>query len=213
MKIAFKLFVSLALLVLVVGGGILHIQAAAVIQQSNKTVLKIILGTTRQGRTSDKIGALLKGMIEKRTDVAVEVLDLRDFSLPFLQDEVAPARRTVIADPAVQKWADTIAQGQAFIIVVPEYNAGYPGVLKNALDTLYAEWNGKAVAFVGYSGGATGGSGAIAQLRTVTDALKMNSIQETITIPTVWKAFDTKGNLLNTTIEKELNDIVDQLVV
>jgi NAD(P)H-dependent FMN reductase len=212
MKISSTVFLSLSLLVVAVCGGILHLQATPGAQQSTKTALKIILGTTRHGRTSDKIGALLKGMIEQRTDVEVEVLDLRDFNLPFLNDEVAPAYRTAITDPVVQKWADAIAQAQAFIIVVPEYNAGYPGVLKNALDTLYKEWNGKAVAFVGYSGGATGGNSAIAQLRTVTDALKMDSIAQTITIPTAWKAFDKKGNLLNTAIEKDVNEVVDQLV-
>jgi len=180
--------------------------------ESKKMSIKIILGSTRKGRTSDKLGSALELMAKKRNDVAVEILDLRDFNLPFLNDEVPPARREKITDPAVQRWADKINEAQGFIIVVPEYNAGYPGVLKNALDILYKEWNGKTVAFVGYSGGSSGGSSAIAQLRQVAAGLEMVTVATDIKIPSAWKAFDTKGNLENKNIESELNTLIDQVI-
>lgn len=178
---------------------------------AKKTQLKIILGSTRKGRTSDKIGNALKQIADKRSDVVTEILDLNDFNLPFLNDEIPPASRKTITDPAVKKWADKIAQADAFIIVVPEYNSGYPGVLKNALDSLYQEWNNKPVAFVGFSGGPSGGANAIAQLHEVALALQMKPVANDIKVPTAWKAFDEKRNLVNPSIANELNTIIDQL--
>jgi len=176
-----------------------------------KTNIKIILGSTRKGRTSDKIGAALKAISDKRKDVTTEILDLNDYNLPFLNDEVPPAMRATISDPATKKWSDKINEGDAFIIVVPEYNAGYPGVLKNALDSLYKEWNNKPVAFVGFSGGPSGGASAIAQLQQVARALQMKPVANDIKVPTAWKVFDEKRNLTNPTIASELNAIIDQL--
>lgn len=180
--------------------------------QGEKIHLKIILGSTRQGRTSDKIAQELKLMADKRSDITTEILDLKDFNLPFFNEEVPPARRETIADPIIQKWSDAISAGDAFIIVVPEYNYGYPGVLKNALDSLYTEWNDKSVAFVGYSGGPAGGANAIAQLRQVAQGFKMIPVEAEIMIPSAWKAFDTKGKLVNQHVEDELNAMIDQLI-
>lgn len=179
--------------------------------KSKKTNIKIILGSTRKGRTSDKVGNALKAMADKRSDVVTEILDLNDYNLPFLNEEVPPAMRESIVDPVVKKWADKISEGDAFIIIVPEYNAGYPGVLKNALDSLYKEWNNKSVAFVGFSGGPTGGASAIAQLQQVALALQMKPVANDIKIPAAWKAFDQKRNLTNQSIASELNVIIDQL--
>ena len=179
---------------------------------SKKMNLKIILGSTRQGRTSERISNALMHILEKRTDITTEVLDLRDYNVPFLHEEVMPISRKIITDPVTQKWSDKIAQAEAFIIVVPEYNGGYPGVLKNALDILYKEWNNKPVGFVGYSGGSSGGTSAVAQLQDVTRAVKMIPVTCVITIPSAWKALDTRGKLINVNIENELNVMVDQLI-
>lgn len=178
---------------------------------TKKTNIKIILGSTRKGRTSDKIGAALKAIADTRSDIKTEILDLNDYNLPFFNDETPPAMRQMITDPVVQKWSDKISEADAFIIVVPEYNAGYPGVLKNALDSLYKEWNNKPVAFVGFSGGPSGGASAIAQLQQVAIALQMKPIADDIKVPTAWKAFDEKRNLINQDIAGQLNGMIDQL--
>lgn len=178
---------------------------------TKKTNIKIILGSTRKGRSSDKIGAALKTIMDRRANIVTEILDLNDYNLPFLNDEVPPAMRESITDPLTKKWSDKINEGDAFIIIVPEYNAGYPGVLKNALDSLYKEWNNKPVAFVGFSGGPSGGESAIAQLRQVVLALQMKPVANDIKVPTVWKAFDEKRNLTNQNIALELDLIIDQL--
>lgn len=185
---------------------------------SNSTVQKmnifIILGSTRQGRMSPALGELIRVLASKRTDITIDVIDLNTFSLPFLNDEIPPSSRKVITDPLVQAWSDKIKAGDAFIIVTPVYNSGYPGVLKNALDLLYHEWNGKPVGFIGYSGGPSGGAEAIAQLRQVTGhGLEMIPVAQEIKIPTSWKARTAQGNFVDASaIEQQLNVMIDQLI-
>lgn len=173
--------------------------------------IQIILGSTRPERLSDKLAKSLKAMVN-RTDVSIEIVDLRDYNLPFLNTAIAPASITEISDPFVKKWSDKIKQANAFIIVTPEYNSGYPGVLKNAFDSIYKEWNNKPVAIVSYSGGPSGGTSVTNQLITVTKALQMIPVSKNINIPNSWKAFDENGNLVDNTLSKKFNDIIDLLV-
>lgn len=179
---------------------------------SEQIKIFMILGSTRQGRTSDKIAQVLTKMLESRTDISTEIIDLRDYQLPFLYDSVTPSSRKVITDPIIQRWSDKVMQADAFIIITPVYNAGYPAVLKNALDLLYKEWSGKPIGFVGYSGGPSGGAGVISQFDPVVRELKMIPISTRITIPTVWKAFDQQGNLLDTSIPGTLHSMVNELI-
>ena len=174
----------------------------------------IIVGSTRPTKTGLKIAKNLKTMLDERSDVHAQITDLADYKLPFYVDEISPAsRKNEITDPLLKKWSDKIKQAEGFIIISPEYNAGYPAVLKNALDSLYAEWNNKPVAFVGYSGGPSGGASMIAQLRHVTKALEMIPIAAEIKIHQSSKAFDTKDRLINADeIEKELNVMIDLLL-
>jgi NAD(P)H-dependent FMN reductase len=189
------------------------VQAGPPNELRKKPCIYLVLGSTRQGRTSSKIAAELRRMLQYRSDVIAEIVDLRDYDLPFLAEEVAPVSRDRITDAAVQAWSDKITAAHGFIIIVPEYNGGYPGVLKNALDSLYKEWNNKPVALVGYSGGSSGASCAMAQLHDVVKALKMVPIEQEISIPSVWKAFDNKGSFVDKDIESQLNRMIDQLVV
>jgi len=188
-----------------------------IVTHTNSVVQKmnvfIILGSTRQGRLSPAIGELLHTMASKRSDITVEIIDLKTYNLPFLDDEISPASRTVITDTTIQAWSDKIKSADAFIIVTPVYNAGPPGVLKNALDLLYHEWNKKPVGFVGYSGGSSGGSDVIAQLRHITkQGLEMIPVEQDVKIPNSWKALDAQGKFVDTTIEQQLNTMIDQLI-
>ncbi|GGN80189.1 hypothetical protein GCM10011579_065480 [Streptomyces albiflavescens] len=98
------------------------------------------------------------------------MIDLHDHPLPHL-DEPAPAPVSPgrYQHEHTRAWADTIASFDGFVMVTPEYNHSFPGVLKNAIDSLYAEWNNKAVGFVSYGGG--GGTRAVEQLRLICGAL------------------------------------------
>jgi NAD(P)H-dependent FMN reductase len=87
------------------------------------------------------------------------------WKLPMFDEPVPPSRlERKYGSEIVQRWSAKISQADGFIIVTPEYNHGYPAVLKNAIDTLYPEWNNKPVAFVGYSSGFSGGIRAVNSL-------------------------------------------------
>ena len=178
----------------------------------HKKNIKIILGSTRQGNMSKKIGFVLKHIADKRDDLSTEIIDLSDYNLPFLYEPEAPAHRTVFTDPIIKKWSKCIGSSDGFILIVPEYNGGYPGVLKNALDLLYKEWNNKPVIFVGHSGGSSGGSHAIDQLRHVALAFKMIPIASTVLIPASWKALDLQGDLRDKNHADTFNKALDEVI-
>src|ERR1700722_143094 len=132
----------------------------------DKLKVKVILGSTRQGRFSEKVGAWFLGEAKKRSDMDVELLDLRDYPMPFFDEPVSTSsKKEPFKNEVVAKWTAKIQDGDAFVVIAPEYNHGYPAVLKNALDYVYQEWNNKPVGFVGY-GSVAGGRG-IEQLREV----------------------------------------------
>jgi NAD(P)H-dependent FMN reductase len=144
--------------------------------------IKIILGSTRNNRFGDKPANWLLAEARKRGDFEVELLDLKEYDLPFFTDATPPSIRTAAYDdPNAQRWVEKIAEADGFIIVSPEYNHGYPAALKNAIDYPYKQWNNKPVALVSY--GSAGGARVIEQLRLVAAELQMVSIRQTIMIP------------------------------
>ncbi|MDO8521356.1 MAG: NAD(P)H-dependent oxidoreductase [bacterium] len=156
--------------------------------------LKIILGSTREGRFGDKPARWIFDAAKNKAEIDAELLDLRDYPMPFFNDPVSPAyRKGTHPNEVVAKWAAKIAEADAFIIVTPEYNHGYPGVLKNALDHVFHEWKSKPVAFVAYGG--VGGVRAVEQLRLVSIELAMVPMRAAVHIPAPWTLLDEKGNL------------------
>jgi len=144
--------------------------------------IKIILGTTRKGRFGDKPAHWILDEARALPDVEVELLDLRDYPLPHFDEPASPMwKKGQYDDESVQRWADRIADGDAFVIVSPEYNHGYPAVLKNAIDYIYPEWVNKPVGFVSY--GNAGGARAVEQLRQVAIEMQMWPIRSAIHIP------------------------------
>jgi NAD(P)H-dependent FMN reductase len=143
--------------------------------------IQVILGSTRQGRFGDKPAHYVLGELQKRADVRAELVDLRDWPLPFFDHPVSPMRAKITEPAAVAKWTAKVGEADGYVMVTPEYNHGYPAVLKNALDWVYAEWTKKPVGFVGY--GSTGGARAIEQLRQVVVELDMVPLREAIHVP------------------------------
>jgi NAD(P)H-dependent FMN reductase len=175
--------------------------------------ISIIVGSNRATTTGKQIAKNIEALLKKRSDLTTEVMYVGDYHLPFYTDSVSPASLAGYAvDPALQKWSEAIQQASAFIIIAPVYNAGYPAPLKNALDSLYKEWNNKPVGVIGYSGGPSGGEIMIKQLQQVFEELQMISVATSIKIPNSWKAFNDQGDLINlSAIEKDLNKMVDEL--
>lgn len=148
----------------------------------DKLKIKIIIGSTREGRFSEKPAQWIYEEAKKLEGAEAELLDLRDYPMPFFESSISPSMaKGKYENEVVQKWADKIKEGDAFIIVTPEYNHGYPAVLKNAMDVIYPEWNKKPVGFVSY--GSAMGARSVEQLRQVAIELQMAPIRNAIHIP------------------------------
>jgi NAD(P)H-dependent FMN reductase len=159
----------------------------------NKIKVQIILGSTRQGRFGDKFANWMYEIAKEKEGLEVELLDLRDYPLPFFDEPVSPAMsKGKYSNELAAKWAQKIGEADAYIIATPEYNHGYPAVLKNALDYVYSEWNNKPVAFISW-GGVSAGTRAVQQLRQVVIELQMVPIRNGIHIPFSWNLVDADG--------------------
>jgi len=144
--------------------------------------IKVIAGSTREGRFSDKAATWIAKEVGKQKEAIIEVLDLRDYEMPFFNESVSPSfKQEPYKNEAVARFTKKIADGDAFIIITPEYNHGASAVLKNALDWVYQEWNNKPVAFVSY--GSVGGARAVEQLRLNAIELQMAPIRNSVHIP------------------------------
>lgn len=145
--------------------------------------ISVIVGSTRPNRFSEKPAAWIFEEAKKREGVKMELLDLRDYPLPFYDEPISPSQVQdgAYTKPEVRTWAEKIKASDAFIIVSPEYNHGYPAVLKNSLDYIYTEWNNKAVGFVSY--GSVAGGRAVEQLRLVAIELQMAPVRQGVHIP------------------------------
>jgi NAD(P)H-dependent FMN reductase len=172
--------------------------------------IAVILGSTRQGRIGERVARWLLDQAAGRTDVQLELVDLRDFPLPFFDSPVSP-KRAISDDPRVRAWAHKVSEADGYILVTPEYNFGYSAVLKNALDHLYYPWNDKPVGFVGY-GGVSGGLRAVQQLRQVVVELGMVQTHAQVIIHRVGAAFGDNGQLPDPMLATAASDLLDEVV-
>jgi len=117
--------------------------------------IAILTGSTRPGRNNEAVAKWVLDQAKSRSDAEFEIVDIKDYNLPLLDEPVPPSLHQYTKDHT-QKWAQKISQFDGFVIITPEYNHGTSAALKNALDFLYAEWNNKAVGFVSY--GSVGGA-------------------------------------------------------
>lgn len=144
--------------------------------------ISIIIGSTREGRFGDKVGAWVAEELKQREGITYELLDLRDYDMPFFNEAVSPAyKEAPYTNEAVARFTKKIDASDGFIIVTPEYNHSTSAVLKNALDWVSQEWANKAVGFVSY--GSVGGARAIEHLRLIAAELQMASIRNAVMIP------------------------------
>src|SRR5258708_1462062 len=112
--------------------------------------IAIIIGSTRPGRNGEAVGKWVYEIAQKRADAEFELVDIKDFNLPLL-DEPAPPIMGQYSKPHTKAWAAKIGSFDAYVFVTPEYNHGISGALKNAIDFLFAEWNNNAPGFVSYA--------------------------------------------------------------
>jgi NAD(P)H-dependent FMN reductase len=126
--------------------------------------IALIIGSTRQARWADKPAQWALEKMQARNDIEVELVDLRDFDLPFF-DEVASNMWMPSQDPNALRWQRKIAEFDGYVFLVAEYNRSITGALKNALDQDYVGWNRKPMGAIGYGG--VGAARAIEHLRLI----------------------------------------------
>lgn len=154
----------------------------------------LIVGSTRPNRFADHPVQWIVEGAKARTDLQVEVLDLREFALPFFDEAVPPAMNGgTFSDPKARAWGAKLAGFDGFIATAAEYNHAMTAVLKNALDSAYNEWIKKPIAFVGYGG--AGGARAIEQLRLAVINLQMAPVNAGVNIsfPVYLEVLQGKG--------------------
>ncbi|HEX4341205.1 MAG TPA: NAD(P)H-dependent oxidoreductase [Polyangiaceae bacterium] len=139
----------------------------------------VILSTTRVGRFADRPAKWILDIAQKRDDAVYELVDLRDYPLPFFDEPRSPLRGPPENEVA-RRWAAKLAELDGFVFITAEYNHGIPAVLKNAIDYAYVEFNRKPAAFIGY--GNAGGARAVEQLRLVLVELQVASTKHSVQI-------------------------------
>ena len=165
--------------------------------------IPLILGTAREGRQSENVARFVFEQTKKRADVETELIDVRE--LPMKLDDAGEQMK----DP---KFSAAIERCDGLIIVTPEYNHGYPGLLKHALDMNLKEYIHKAVGICGVSAGPFGGARVIEGLLPVMRELGLVAIFEDVNFGNVAKIFDDQGNLLDQNYLRRLDKFLNELV-
>ena len=141
--------------------------------------IQVILGTTRPGRFSEKVGAWVIDRFEQRDDLTVELVDLRDHPLPAYELAVPPARGgREYETPEVRRFGEVLDRADGYLMVFGEYNHGYPAAIKNAIDHVFPELSRKPVTFAAY--GQVGGARAVEQMRQVVVELEMAPVRHAV---------------------------------
>jgi NAD(P)H-dependent FMN reductase len=177
----------------------------------NKPKLAIVLGSVRPNRFADHPARWIAEIVKQRGDFDVEVVDLKDYPLPFFAEEISPMYAPS-KDAVAQRWQRKVAEFDAYVFVTAEYNHGPTAVLKNALDYAYKEWINKPVSFVGYGG--VGGARAVEQLRLHAIELQMAPIRTAVHIlAPQYLAVAREGKTLGEFefLNQSANDMLDQL--
>jgi NAD(P)H-dependent FMN reductase len=178
--------------------------------------LQIIVGSTRPTRSADLVLPWITKTAAAHGGFEVEVLDLRDWPLPIFSEHLGTLgdiNDPSYSDPIVKAWNAKIKEADAYIFLTPEYNHSLPGVLKNAIDSVWVSFGfrNKPVATVGYSGGIGAGIRAVEHLAQVAIEAEAVPLRNTVLIPHVRTAFDAAGLPLDPMARVSLGVMLDDL--
>lgn len=172
--------------------------------------LKIITSTTRPSRKGILVANWITEFAKKTNQFDVELLDLAKINLP-LMDEPNHPRMQKYQHEHTKKWSKSIDSGDAFIIVLAEYNYAFPAPIKNAIDYLYKEWKYKPVGFVSY-GGVSGGLRSSQMLKQVVTTLNMMPLSEQVILPSFTDLIDDQGVFqANEIVTKSADTMLNEL--
>lgn len=165
--------------------------------------IPLILGTARQGRESEHAARFVFEQTKKRAGVETEFIDVR--TLPMKLDDAGEQMK----DP---KFAATLERCDGLIIVTPEYNHSFPGLLKHALDMCLKEYIHKAVGICGVSAGVIGGARVIESLLPVMRELGLVTIFEDVNFAKIGSLFDEHGNLMDENFVRRVDTFLNELI-
>jgi len=173
------------------------------ISSARPLYIPFILGTPRRGRFSAHVARFVAGELEKREGVETELIDI--CLLPVPVDDAGE-------DIKLPEFSETATRADALILVVPEYNHGYPGLLKHVLDTNLKEYIHKAVGICGVSAGGFGGTRVIQNLLPVMRELGLVTIFWDGNFSNVQSLFDAEGTLLDQRYVKQTDKFLRELI-
>ena len=171
--------------------------------------IAIIIGSTRPGRNGEAVAKWVYEIAKKRSDAEFELVDIKDFNLPLL-DESMPPIMGQYSKPHTKAWAAKIGSFDGYVFVTPEYNHGISGALKNAIDFLFREWNDKAAGFVSYGG--AGGARAVEQLRLVLAEVQMATARNQVLLSMFTDFENFSVFKPDARHEKSVNEMFDQVI-
>lgn len=171
--------------------------------------LAIVIGGTRPGRVGEAVGQWAFDLAKRREDAEFELVDIKDFNLPLLDEPIPPAQGKY-SKPHTLAWAEKVASFDGYVFITPEYNHGTSAALKNAIDFVYAEWNNKAAGFVGY--GSAGGVRAVEHMRLVMAEVQVATVRNQVAL-SLFTDFENYSVFKpDPRHEKSLAGMLDQLV-
>ncbi|WP_416563259.1 NADPH-dependent FMN reductase [Nocardia testacea] len=157
--------------------------------------LAVIVGSVREGRFGPVVASWIAAQAARDAGFEIDVIDLAEAEIPLALPAVPPAMEPNPPRPAgMRDLSERLGAADAFIIVTPDYNRSFPASLKAVIDWHFTQWQGKAIAFVGYSG-ASGGLLAIEQLRQVFNELDAHTVREYVSFPRYYLLFGEDGQL------------------
>jgi NAD(P)H-dependent FMN reductase len=165
--------------------------------------IPVILGTTRKGRMSAHAARFVFDQLRKRENITSELIDIGGLNLPI--DDAGEA----VKDP---RFSTAMERADAIVIVSPEYNHSFPGLLKHVLDSCLKEYIHKAAGIVAVSAGVFGGARAIEHFQPVLRELGLVSIFWDVNFGTVEKVFDSSGQLLDQAYVRRTDKFLNELI-
>jgi len=169
----------------------------------------IIVGSTRPGRKAEDVAKWVYEIAQNRSDAEFELVDIKDFNLPLLDEPVSPMMGQY-THQHTKRWSAKIASFDAYVFVTPEYNHATSGALKNAIDFLYHEWVNKAAGFVGYGGAS--GTRAVENLRLIMGELQVADVRTQVGL-SLFTDFENFSIFKpHAQHEKSVNIMLDQVI-
>lgn len=174
-------------------------------------VLQVVVGSTRPGRVSKPIGDWFSEQVTKHGGFAVEVTELAELALPFFDEPKHPRAREYVHDHT-KAWSKRVSRSDALVFIVPEYNHGFTGDIKNALDFLFHEWAYKPAGIIAYGNGNAAGTRAAQMLKPILLSLKMAPVLEGLNFPYVAQLIAEDGTLkTNEAMERAAKAMLDEI--